>query len=230
MNMISTKTKNTPKKRLLAVEDDARLLDAMAVCLEQEGYEVMTARNGQEAFVRIAETIPDLIVSDIMMPRGDGFSLVKNLRSNPRTDLIPIIFLTAKDGRNNRLSSLRAGVDAYLTKPFEPEELVATIENILTRVSRTHQRVALAASAGSNGKPWFAGEHAAPHNINPDNLTEAEERIAALVAQSLSNKEIAARLKISTRTVESHVSHILAKKGFANRVEIARYIVDQQTI
>jgi DNA-binding NarL/FixJ family response regulator len=221
-----TTMRTAPKKRLLAVEDDARLLDAIAICLEQEGYEVMTARNGSEAFVRIAETIPDLIVSDIMMPRGDGFSLVKNLRSNPRTDLIPVIFLTAKDGRANRLNGIRAGVDAFLTKPFEPEELVATIENILTRVSRTHQRVALAANANF-AKPIFTDDYAAPNNVNPDNLTEAEERIAVLVAQSLSNKEIAARLDISTRTVESHVSHILAKKGFSNRVEIARYIVDQ---
>lgn len=229
MNTISTKTRNITKKRLLAVEDDARLLEAIAVCLEQEGYEVMTARNGGEAFIRIAETIPDLIISDIMMPRGDGFSLVRNLRSNPRTDLIPIIFLTAKDGRANRLNGIRAGVDAFLTKPFEPEELVATIENILTRVSRTHQRVALAANANS-GKPAFADEYVSPNNINPDNLTEAEDRIAALVAQSLSNKEIAARLDISTRTVESHVSHILSKKGFSNRVEIARYVVDQTAV
>ncbi len=226
MNMISTKTRNTAKKRLLAVEDDARLLEAMAICLEQEGYEVMTARNGQDAFVRIAETIPDLIVSDVMMPRGDGFSLVKNLRANPRTDLIPVVFLTAKDGRNNRLNGIRAGVDAYLTKPFEPEELVATIENILTRVSRTHTRVALAANANS-GRPVFADHYAAPNNVNPNDLTDAEERIARLVAESLSNKEIAQRLDISTRTVESHVSHILSKKGFANRVEIARYVVAQ---
>lgn len=229
MNTITTKTRSMPKRRLLAVEDDARLLEAIAICLEQEGYEVMTARNGSEAFVRIAETIPDLIISDVLMPRGDGFSLVKNLRSNPRTDLIPVVFLTAKDGRGNRLNGIRAGVDAYLTKPFEPEELVATIENILTRVSRTHQRVALAANANS-GKPVFADEYVASNNVNPDNLTEAEERIAALVAQSLSNKEIAARLDISTRTVESHVSHILAKKGFSNRVEIARYIVDQNSV
>lgn len=226
MNTISTRTKITPKRRLLAVEDDARLLDAIAICLEQEGYEVMTARNGAEAFVKIAETIPDLIVSGIMMPRVDGFSLVKNLRSNPRTDLIPIVFLTAKDGRANRLNGIRAGVDAFLTKPFEPEELVATIENILTRVSRTHQRVALAANANS-GRTVFVDDYAAPSNVNPSDLTEAEERIARLVAESLSNKEIAQRLDISTRTVESHVSHILAKKGFSNRVEIARYVVEQ---
>ncbi len=103
MNTISTRVRNMPKKRLLAVEDDARLLNAIAVCLEQEGYEVMTARGGGDALVRVAETIPDLIVSDVMMPRGDGYSLVKNLRSNPRTDLIPIVFLTAKDGPPPRI-------------------------------------------------------------------------------------------------------------------------------
>ena len=214
-------TRNTPKKRLLAVEDNAQLLGAMAICLEQEGYEVLTARNGNDAFVLIAETIPDLIISDIMMPRGDGFSLVKNLRSNPRTELIPLIFLTAKDGRGNRLNGIRAGVDAYLTKPFEPEELVLTIENILNRVKRTQSRVAHDANSGAKKS---AGSYATPNNINPSDLTETETRIAALVADGLSNKEIAARRKLSVRTVESHVSHILAKKGFSNRVEIARYI------
>ena len=212
-----------PKKRLLAVEDDARLLNAIAVCLEQEGYEVMTARGGGDALVRVAETIPDLIVSDVMMPRGDGYSLVKNLRSNPRTDLIPIVFLTAKDGRANRLNGIRAGVDAYLTKPFEPEELVATIKNILTRVSRTHTRVALAANAGGGAAQIdFAADFDSVKNDG--DLTEAEERVAAQVGNGLSNKEIAARLKLSVRTVESHVSHILAKKSWSNRVEIACYV------
>ncbi|MDQ3040805.1 MAG: response regulator transcription factor [Acidobacteriota bacterium] len=212
-----------PKKRLLAVEDDARLLNAIAVCLEQEGYEVMTARSGGDALVRVAETIPDLIVSDVMMPRGDGYSLVKNLRSNPRTDLIPIVFLTAKDGRANRLNGIRAGVDAYLTKPFEPEELVATIKNILTRVSRTHTRVALAANAGG-GAAQIDFDADFDSVKNDGDLTEAEERVAAQVGNGLSNKEIAARLKLSVRTVESHVSHILAKKSWSNRVEIARYV------
>lgn len=216
------------KKRLLIVEDDARLLEAIAACLEQENYEVMTARNGGDALVRVAETIPDLIVSDVMMPRGDGYSLVKNLRQSPRTDLIPIVFLTAKDGRANRLNGIRAGVDAYLTKPFEPEELVATIKNILTRVSRTHTRVALSAAANSTGAVAQTDFPPFANAVKTDgDLTEAEERVAWQVADGLSNKEIAARLSLSVRTVESHVSHILAKKGWSNRVEIARFIGQQ---
>ncbi|MEP7039269.1 MAG: response regulator transcription factor [Acidobacteriota bacterium] len=209
------------KKRLLAVEDNPQLLEAIALCLEQEGYEVMTARCGHDARVRIAETLPDLIISDIMMPRGDGFSLIKNLRANPRTELIPVIFLTAKDGRKNRLNGVRAGVDAYLTKPFEPEELVVTIQNILNRVKRTQTRVALNANS-QTAKP--AENYDSTNNVNPSDLTEAEDRIAVLVAESMSNKEIAAHCNISVRTVESHVSHILAKKGFSNRVELACFI------
>ncbi|MDQ6788239.1 MAG: response regulator transcription factor [Acidobacteriota bacterium] len=219
-----TLTRDKPKRRLLAVEDNAPLLEAIAVCLEHEGYEVMTARSGEDAFVRVAETIPDLIVSDVMMPRGDGFSLVKNLRSNPRTELIPIVFLTAKDGRNNRLNGVRAGVDAYLTKPFEPEELILTIENILNRVKRTQTRGALNANS-QTGKP--SEDYQTTNDGNPPDLSEAEVRIAALVAEFLSNKEIAVRCDLSIRTVESHVSRILAKKDFANRVELACYINQQ---
>lgn len=212
------------KKRLLIVEDDVSLLKAIAACLEIENYEVMTARSGSDALILIAETLPDLIVSDVMMPYGDGYSLIKNLRSNPRTDLIPVIFLTAKDGRAHRLQGLRAGVDAYLTKPFEPEELIVTIKNILTRVIRTQTRNALAATgAYKEIKQSNVTDSAAPLK-SVSNLTEAEQRIAAQVAEGFSNKEIAARLKISVRTVESHISHILAKKGWSNRVEIARYV------
>lgn len=222
--MTSTRTKL--KKRLLLVEDDPRLLEAMAISLEQQGYEVMTARCGNDAFVSVAETLPDLIISDVMMPQGDGFSLVKNLRSNPRTELIPIVFLTAKDGRKNRLNGVRAGVDAYLTKPFEPEELVVTIENILTRVKRTQTRVALNANSRIEKSP---SDRASTKNVNPSDLTKAELRIARLVGDGLSNKEVAAHFKLSIRTVESHVSKILAKKGFSNRVEIARYISQQNS-
>ena len=208
------------KKRLLIVEDNARLLRVIAVYLEKAGFEIMTARDGGDALLRLAETIPDLIVSDIMMPGTDGFTLAASVRASPRTDLIPIVFLTAKERREDRIAGFRAGVDAYLVKPFEPEELVAVIENILNRVSRTHRRVARAAS------PPPAPFEPSPSETVSD-LTEAEERIALLVAKSLSNKEIAAQLKISVRTVEMHISHILSKKGFANRVEIARFVIER---
>ncbi len=219
------------KKRLLVVEDNYRLLQAIRVCLSKAGFEVMTARGGEEAFERIAETIPDLVVSDIMMPGTDGFSLAAQIRANPRTDLIPIVFLTARDTKRDRIAGFKAGVDAYLVKPFEPDELVAAIENILNRVSRTHRRVARAAMVTTNqaaAQQLNAKKSASDASAFSD-LTEAEERVALLVGKTMSNKEIAAQLKISVRTVEMHISNILSKKHWSNRVEIARFIIERAT-
>jgi DNA-binding NarL/FixJ family response regulator len=217
------------KKRLLVVEDNYRLLQAIRVCLSKAGFEVMTARGGEEAFERIAETIPDLVVSDIMMPGTDGFSLAAQIRANPRTDLIPIVFLTARDTKQDRIAGFKAGVDAYLVKPFEPDELVAAIENILNRVSRTHRRVARAAAVMTNqGATQLPNAKKSASEASAfSDLTEAEERVARLVAKTMSNKEIAAQLKISVRTVEMHISNILSKKRWSNRVEIARFIIER---
>ena len=129
-------------KRLLVVDDDPGLLRAVAETLRAEGYEVTTARRGAEALVCVAESLPDLIVSDIRMPGMDGYELVRNLRASARTKLIPIVFLTAKDETADRIAGFRSGVDAYLTKPFEPDELVAVVANILKRVESTHAEIA----------------------------------------------------------------------------------------
>lgn len=205
-------------KRVLIVDDEPNLLRAVAACLSGEGYEVATARSGEEALVLIAQRLPDLIVSDIRMPRMDGYALARHLRSNPRTDLIPIIFLTAKDESSDRIAGIRSGVDAYLTKPFEPDELIAVIGNILTRVERTHAEIARLMGSNARERIIFTDE----------DLTEAEERIASAVASGQSNKEIASELGISVRTVENHISHILAKKNFENRVEITRFVLARQ--
>ena len=124
-------------KRLLVVDDEPNLLIAIAAVLRGENFEVATARNGKDALLAIAKSLPDLIVSDVRMPLMDGYALARQLRAAPHTKLIPIVFLTAKDETDERIEGFRAGVDVYLTKPFEPDELVAVIQNILNRVERT---------------------------------------------------------------------------------------------
>jgi len=209
-------------KRLLVIDDEAKLLKAVAVTLQKEGYEVATARGGSEALVRIAETMPDLIVCDIRMPGLDGYELARSLRSHPRTELVPIVFLTAKDERRDRLAGLEAGVDAYLTKPFDPEELLVVIRNILHRLERTSAEISRLVNTATR----FRG--GAPSDIVPvPDLTEAENRVGRLVALGLSNKEIAAELGVSVRTVEGHISNILGKKGWGNRVDIARHLLSR---
>jgi DNA-binding NarL/FixJ family response regulator len=207
-------------RRLLVVDDEPNLLRAVAACLKAEDYEVSTARSAHEALMQLAETVPDLIISDIRMPGMDGFKLARQLRGAPRTALVPIVFLTARDETADRIEGFRAGVDAYLTKPFEPEELIAVVNGILNRVERTHSEIARLVST----------EHVeeVPLRVQDEALTEAENRVAVAVSRGLSNKEIAAELEISVRTVENHISHILDKKGFSNRVEIARFVLGQK--
>jgi len=206
-------------KRLLVVDDEAKLLRAVAVTLREEGYEVTTARSGAEALVRLNEAMPDLVISDIRMPGMDGYKLARSLRSNARTALIPIIFLTAKDERADRLAGIRTGADAYLVKPFDPEELIAVVSNILTRVERTSAELARLVNTAT-------GDESSLNAFTPEeDFTEGEARVARLVADGLSNKEIAAELNLSVRTIEGHISNILSKKGWSNRVEIARHIL-----
>ena len=155
-------------KRLLVVDDEPNLLIAVAACLRGEGYDVTTARSGREALVRLAETMPDLVVSDIRMPGMDGYTLARHIRSSARTALVPIVFLSAKDETADRIEGFRTGVDAYLTKPFEPDELVAVINNILSRVERTHSEIArLVGDANANAESLV---------IHDEDLTDAEER------------------------------------------------------
>jgi DNA-binding NarL/FixJ family response regulator len=206
-------------KRLLVVDDEPNLLRAVSAALRAEGYEVAMARNGREALVRVAESVPDLIISDIRMPGMDGYQLAGHLRSSPRTALVPLVFLTAKDETADRVAGFRSGVDAYITKPFEPDELLAVISSILNRVERTHAEIARLVGASSDEEQLSA--------IQDEDLTEAEGRIALAVARGLSNKEIAAEFNISVRTVENHISHILDKKNFSNRVEIARHVIER---
>jgi DNA-binding NarL/FixJ family response regulator len=185
-------------KQLLVVDDDPSLLLAVSETLRAEGYEVQTARRGSEAMIRVAESLPDLIISDIRMPGMDGYALVRNLRAAPRTRLVPIVFLTAKDETTDRIAGFRTGVDAYVTKPFEPEELVAIVKSILDRVQRTHSDLAR----------MFGGQEEAAEAelVRDEELTDAEWRVAEAVARGLSNKEIAAELKLSLRTIEGHIS------------------------
>lgn len=207
-------------RRLLIVDDEPNLLRAVAAVLRDEGFDVKTARTGREALVMIAQDPPDLIVSDVRMPGMDGYELARRLHSTANFALIPIVFLSAKDETEDRVEGFRSGVDVYLTKPFEPDELIAVIRAILKRVERTHSTIARLVGNDLPDETVF---------VRDEELTDAEWRIAEAVARGLSNKDIAAELNLSVRTIENHVSNILAKKQFGNRVEIARLVLSNQT-
>ncbi|RCR67348.1 hybrid sensor histidine kinase/response regulator transcription factor [Larkinella punicea] len=118
------------KPVLLLVEDNKDVATYIISCLRNE-YRIIRGENGQMGIDLAFSTIPDLILSDVMMPQKDGFQLCDELKNDPRTSHIPIVLLTAKAAASDRISGLRRGADAYLTKPFQREELLVVLENRL---------------------------------------------------------------------------------------------------
>lgn len=119
-------------KRILVADDDPVILRLIQVNLELEGYEVLTANNGQEAVDMAQAEKPDLVILDIMMPRLDGYQACEQLKSSDTTKEIPVIFLSAKAQQGDIEKGQSFGVAAYLTKPFDPTELVEVVERHLS--------------------------------------------------------------------------------------------------
>ncbi len=117
--------------RILIVEDEIELRETLSNLLEMYGYRVMQANNGKEALKKMQKTLPDLIISDVMMPEMDGFQFLKKVRDGKHTELIPFIILSAKVELESRLEGLNFGADDYICKPFEMEELSLKVKNLL---------------------------------------------------------------------------------------------------
>jgi diguanylate cyclase (GGDEF)-like protein len=122
--------------RILIVEDDYDISNMLRIFFSNEGYQVEIAARGNDALEKCRRKLPDLIVLDIMLPDMDGYAVCRNLRTTTRTSHIPIIFLTQKDERSDRIAGLELGADDYITKPFDIEELKLRVRTAI----RTHQR------------------------------------------------------------------------------------------
>ncbi len=127
--------KSKMKKKVLVVDDEKDIVDIMKYNLERENeFEVLTANNGKDA-LEIAETVPDLILLDIMMPELNGFEVCKQLKNNPDTSKIPVIFLTAKENEIDEILGLEIGADDYISKPISPRKVLARIKSVIRRTS-----------------------------------------------------------------------------------------------
>jgi DNA-binding response OmpR family regulator len=125
---------------ILIIDDEPALLLGLSAKIKRQGYQVVTASNGGEGLQKAKEVLPDLILSDVMMPPPNGFELRKLMGEDPRLASIPFIFLTARSGVEDRVNGIRDGADDYITKPFVTEELFARIEAVLRRVNVARER------------------------------------------------------------------------------------------
>lgn len=124
------------KARLLIVEDDFDISNMLSIYFTGQGYEVDIAARGSDALQKTRRNLPHLIVLDIMLPDIDGYEVCRTLRTNTRTSHIPVIFLTQKDERSDKLQGLELGADDYITKPFDIEELKLRVQNAIARAER----------------------------------------------------------------------------------------------
>lgn len=128
------------KKKVLVVDDEKDIVDILKYNLERENeFEVFTAKDGREA-LELADSIPDLIMLDIMMPELNGFEVCKQLKSNPATSKIPIIFLTAKENEIDEILGLEIGADDYISKPISPRKVLARIKSVIRRTSGDYEK------------------------------------------------------------------------------------------
>jgi DNA-binding NarL/FixJ family response regulator len=226
-------------KKILLLDDDKTLQTVLTRYLEKRGYLVQVVTSGIQGLKLFAQDPPDLVVSDIMMPGMDGLEFCKRLRATRPGQLVPFIFLTAKKDLEDRVQGHYMGADDYITKPFEPLELLAKIESQLERSRRIHSEMIRLIQQGSDedGGSTSSTPHpdAAPINKNqiietlytePQDdlpLTPAEARVFWEVIQGLTNKQISQRLFISPRTVQTHLSNILTKLNLENRSQLVRF-------
>jgi DNA-binding NarL/FixJ family response regulator len=209
---------NPQSTKLLLIDDDPNLILLVQDYLEFRGYQITTANNGAEGLKALENDVPDLIICDVMMPEMDGFTFIQNVRQDPKTSWVPVIFLSAKSQIQYRIQGLNQGADVYLVKPFEPEELVAQVESSLSQAKRM-----LNYSGGATKSSMLQ----VPSNVE---LTPTETKVVSYVSQGLSNREISEKLNVSQRTIESHVSNMLNKTNLNNRTELARWAMDNSLV
>jgi PleD family two-component response regulator len=124
------------KGRILVVEDDVDIANMLRIYFSSQGYETTVAGRGREALDRCKQQLPHVVVLDIMLPDIDGYEVCTQLRTNLRTSHIPIIFLTQKDERSDKIAGLELGADDYVTKPFDIEELRLRVQGAIRRAER----------------------------------------------------------------------------------------------
>src|SRR5690349_13611448 len=124
------------KGRILVVEDDFDISNMLRIYFSGQGYEVQVAPRGGDALTMTRKQLPNLIVLDIMLPDMNGYDVCRELRTTTRTSHIPIIFLTQKDERSDKIQGLELGADDYITKPFDIEELKLRVQGAIRRSER----------------------------------------------------------------------------------------------
>ena len=198
--------------KVLVVDDEEHIRQLVGLYLTKEGFAVETAADGHAALSKVNAIKPDLVVLDLMLPGLDGWAVCRELRRSPMTEHLPIIMLTARDDLVDRILGLELGADDYLTKPFNPRELVARVRAVLRRATRsaTPGRVLKAGdiTVDLERREARAGERVLHLRAKEFDLLAAfvERPGTVFTRDALLNRVWGYEHEIDTRTVDVHVS------------------------
>lgn len=214
-------------KRILIVEDEADLADLLAYNLRRAGHETEVARDGRSGLAKVRELQPDLVVLDVMLPQMSGLDVAREVRTDPRIALTPIIMLTARTGESDQIGGLAAGADDYIAKPFSVKVLLARIEALLRR---TKAGAGGAEGAGGMGALSMGAVEVdlSTHEVRVGGelvkltLTEFRLLVALMRAggKTLSRYDLMERamgpgVMVTTRTIDVHIASLRKKLGAA---------------
>ena len=240
MNQTNFNIEPQKKSQILLVDDEPGLRNAVKTFLEDEGFEITVAVDGEDGWEKAQQFFPDLIISDIMMPRCNGFTLLERVREDERLGGTPVIFLTAKGMTLDRTQGYLAGVDDYISKPFDPDELAARVKNVISRQERLLKEAAKFADTDVSKmakqiteiRSMLTNNNSKNNDdgISTPNFTPREASVLQLVAEGLMNKEIARKLETSIRNVEKYVSRLFIKTTTSSRTELVRYALENNLV
>lgn len=202
-----TETESSDVKLILIIEDNSDLRDFLALILGNEGYRCELAVDGEEGVEKAIELVPDLIISDVMMPKKDGYQVVQELKEHSITEHIPIIILTAKASFDSMLIGLKHGADDYLSKPFKSTELKLRIGNQLSRQQKLIERYQQASNSEEIPQ------------IHPF-IAEIEAKVASDFSSQFSIEELAEKCALSRSQLHRKVTSITGHSASALQTKI----------
>ncbi len=235
---------------LLIVEDNTDVLQYLVACLEEQ-FQLEVARDGQEGIEKAIEQVPDIILSDVMLPRKDGFELCQTLKTDERTSHIPIVLLTAKADQDSRISGLERGADAYLTKPFNKKELFVRLNNLLKIRKNLQERYGSLEGLPSKQEIAFQHEdefikkvrNAIEENLDDETFGIAELCKAVAMSRTQLHRKIKALTNRSTslfvrsirlqkaqnllKTTNLNISQVAYEVGFSNPNYFSRIFAEE---
>ncbi|MCS3467563.1 DNA-binding response OmpR family regulator [Pseudomonas sp. JUb42] len=210
---MDTQTQPTDNGVILIVDDTPDNLALLSDALDEAGYMVLVALDGNSALNRIQRRRPDLILLDALMPGLDGFETCRRIKAQPETANIPVLFMTALTDSEHVVKGFEAGAIDYVTKPIQCNEVLARVASHLrtARILQAARQASQSVSLGFDDKPAY-GKLSSRFQ-----LTEREIEVLRWVSCGKTNKDIGDILQLSPRTVNKHLEHIYIKLGVETR-------------